>query len=334
MKRLVVLGGRGFFGAAAVDLLREHGLSPRVAARRPGADLQIDAERPAGLQAGDVVIDAAGPFQGRTTALVEDAIRVGYDVIDLSDSLAYAQKLLALRPAIDAAGIRVLTGCSSVSAVSAAMVRRSGIREPVRVTGFLAPAVRFTAHAGAGGSLLGSVGRRIRVRREGRLIERRGWIDSRSFDFPPPLGRVRGNLFETADSVLLPAVWPGLRTADFFVYTNLPGLNAALAAAARWPSIRAFVERRQAIGMALARRWGSPSGMLAFEIEGDGRIARAAVTGPGRAYLTPVVPAVLAARAILEGRFEPRGWVPADRQADPDELVRGVEEIGMKCLFF
>ena len=101
-----------------------------IAARRPGVDLVIDAEDPASIRAAlrerDVVIDAAGPFQRRSTVLVESCMTLGCDVIDVSDSLDYARRLRALERRIESAGIRVLTSCSSVSAVSAALVRLSG----------------------------------------------------------------------------------------------------------------------------------------------------------------------------------------------------------------
>ena len=163
MRRIVVLGGLGFFGGAAADLLRSKGAKPVLASRRPQADLRVDAEDPASIRAalrpGDVVLDAAGPYQRRTTALVEAAAEIGFDAVDLNEDLGHAERVLALRPRIDAAGIRVLTACSSVSAISAAAVRKAGIAAPVRVDVFLAPASRFTARPGTGAALLASVGR-------------------------------------------------------------------------------------------------------------------------------------------------------------------------------
>ena len=44
MRRIVVLGGRGFFGRAAVDLLSGFGLAPLVGGPSPGADVVVDAE--------------------------------------------------------------------------------------------------------------------------------------------------------------------------------------------------------------------------------------------------------------------------------------------------
>ncbi len=47
MRRIVVIGGLGFFGDLAMQRLRADGHQPLSAARRAGADLHIDAEDPA-----------------------------------------------------------------------------------------------------------------------------------------------------------------------------------------------------------------------------------------------------------------------------------------------
>ncbi len=337
MRRIVVLGGLGFFGGLALQRLRADGASPLTAARRPGADLQVDVEDPASLRTalrpGDVALDAVGPFQTRTTALVEAALEIGFDLVDIADSLDYIEKLYALRSQIDARGIRVLTACSSISSISAALVRLSGLEHPVRVTGFLAPASRYSANPGTAGSLLCSVGRPIRVLRDGQLVTRPGWGESRAFTLPPPIGRVHGRLFESADSLTLPAIWPNLRTVDFYVDSRVPGLNTVFALAVRWPVLRRTLERLQTPGLALARLLGSPAGCLAYEIEAaGGAFARFALIARERGYFTPIVPAVLAARAIAEGRFAPAGLVPPDRHVHPEELVAYLDSIGVRCL--
>ena len=51
-------------------------------------------------------------------------------------------------------GVRVLNACSSVSVLSAFAIERSGIRDPIAIHGFLAPATRHTANRGAAESLL------------------------------------------------------------------------------------------------------------------------------------------------------------------------------------
>ena len=337
MRRIVVLGGTGFFGSAAIELLRADGMAAVSASRRASAELQVDVEEAASLRAalreGDVVIDTVGPFQERSTALVEAALEMGFDVIDIADSLAYVTKVYGLQERIDGSGIRVLTACSSLSAVSATMVSRSEVEEPVRVTEILAPATRYTANPGSGGSLLRSVGQPIRVLRQGRLATEIGWSEWRAFRLPSPIGTVRGYLCESPDAVTLPSVWPSVRTVEFYVDSRAPGYNAVFRLAARWRPVRRLVAVLQPAGLALARLLGARTGCLAFEIEGaDGRVARRALVGGEEGYLTPIAPAVLAAQAIAEGRFEARGLVAPDRHVEPDALLYYLSSLGIEAV--
>jgi short subunit dehydrogenase-like uncharacterized protein len=350
MSRIVVIGGRGFFGAAAVALLRRDGELPLVGSRRPGGAggvggaggaagaagvLQVDAEDAASLRAalrqGDVVIDAAGPFQRRTTLLVETAMDIGCDVIDLADSLDHAVAVQRLAPRIGRAGTRVLGCCSSVSAVSAALVQALGVSAPARVSALLAPATGNTSTAATAQSLLANLERPIRVLRGGRLVERLAFGERRRRELPPPVGWIDARLGESADSVTLPPVWPTLRDVDLWVDTRRRLLNATFAAAARHRSVRALVRALQPLGRRLAKRFGPRSGGFAVEVEDAAGARRlAGFVHPEHSYIVAVAPAVLAARAIKAGAFASSGLVPADRQVDPDELIDYLGRAGVQ----
>ena len=333
MNRLIVLGGAGMFGRTAVDALRAMGLDPLVAGRRAPCSIDVDADDARAVRAvfarGDLVIDTAGAFQGRSLALVEAAIDIGFDLIDISDDLGYAQRLSSLANAIDRAGIRVLNGCSSVSAVAAALVKLSGCDRPVRVSGFLLPATRHTGNPGSARSVIRSVGSPVRVLRGGELVTRTGWSDSRSLVLRERT--IRGRLFESADAVHLPRAWPTLREVGLYVDTNTPGFNLVLRAAARAPALRRMLERRIELGTRLSRIIGSKFSALAYEIEADsGKTITVALVSDEKGHVVPIAPAVLAARAIADGRFAETGLVPPERQVDPDELFTYLESAGVQ----
>jgi len=333
--RILVVGGRGFFGAAVVDGLRRAGERPLVGSRRPGADCRVDAEDPASLRAalraGDVVIDAAGPFQRRTSLLAETALAAGCDVVDLADSLDHALAMQRLAPRIERAGTRVLTACSSVSAVTAALVRLLGVAAPRRISAFLAPATRNTSTAATAQSLFASLERPIRVLRGGRLVERRAFGEARRLDFAPPVGRVEARLGESPDAVTLPPVWPALQEVDFWVDTRRRLLNATFAAAARHPPLRRLLRAVQPVGRRVSRWLGARSGGFAVEVEDAGGATHAAgFVHATHSYVVAVAPAVLAARAIKAGTFAATGLVPADRQVDPDELADYLGRAGVR----
>jgi saccharopine dehydrogenase-like NADP-dependent oxidoreductase len=335
VRRIVVVGGRGFFGAAAAEMLRREGLLPLIASRRPGADLRADAEDPhslrTALRAHDVVIDAAGPYQQRSTALVETCLAIGCDVVDLADSFDYVNKVQALGTAIASAGVRVLTACSAVSAVSSALVRLSRIQAPVRVSTFLAPATRHTSTAATSTSLLSMLDHPVRVVRAGSLVGRPAFGESRAFDFPPPIGRVSARLAESADAVTLPSVWPSLREVDFWVDTRRPLLNALLATAGRSGFLRSTMRAAHDAGRRITKRFGSTSGGFGIDVEDAQGVRRSAgFFHVDHSYNVAVVPAVLAARRIATGTFASTGLIPADRQVDPWELLEYLRRAGIK----
>jgi Saccharopine dehydrogenase NADP binding domain len=335
VNRVIVLGGLGLFGRTIVDQLRQFNIAAHPASRGAAAEIRIDANDQRSirsvLRAGDVVIDAAGPFHDRSTALVELAIDIGFDVVDINDNLRYAESVVALKSRIDAAGIRVLSSASSVSAVAAAIVRHSGIARPTRVTAFLAPASRHTANAGTALSLIQSVGQPVRILRDGELQSNIGWSEPRNFPMPSPIGPICGRLFESADSLYLPRIWPTLRDVAMYVDTNIPGMNSLLRKAANSRAVRSVLHRGVRIGTALARRLGASAGGIGYEIEDDtGRAVRYAISATRNSYLTAVAPAVLATRAIAEDHFREGGLVMPDRHVDAAELFAFLQAAGIE----
>jgi hypothetical protein len=335
MKRIVIVGGRGFFGAAAAELLRGEGIHPQVASRQRGADLLVDAENPDSIRAsllpGDVVIDAAGPFQARSTALVEACVSIGCDVVDLADSLEYVTKIQRLDERIASSQTRVLTACSSVSAVSAALVRLSGIEMPARVSTFLAPATRNTSTQATALSLFAALDRPVRVLRGGSLVERRAFSETRAFAFASPVDPVRARLAESADAVTLPRVWPTLRDVDFWVDTRRSALNQLFALAARNGAVRSVVRAVQPLGRRLTKRFGARSGGFGVEVEdASGRRVAQGFVHESHSYLVAVAPAVLAAKRLATNTFTDSGLILPDRQVDPIELRDWLQHKGVE----
>lgn len=328
LRRIVIAGGTGFFGRNVAELLRAEGIRPVTAGR--SGDLILDVEDRASLKSmlrqGDVVIDAAGPFQARSIALAEAVIEVGADVLDLNESLDHARRVAALADRAKDRSVAVLSTCSAVSSVAAALVRLSGIERPVRVSALVAPASRETAHAGTLRALLASVGQTIEVLRDGRLVRAIGWRESHDFVLP----RRRAYLVASALPLTLPEVWPGLRAVDCWTDTSTLGANAILALVARSKPLRWVAERAVPLGAVTARLFGTHRGSFAVEVEGEsGDVARLALTSRRRSYLIAAAPAALAARALAEGRFSERGLVPADRHVPAADLIAYLSRLGI-----
>lgn len=326
LRRIVLAGGSGFFGRTVAALLRAEGIEPTIPERSA-----LDVEEPRSLRSvlrpGDVVIDAAGPFQARTTTLVEVALALGVDVIDLNESLGYAKRIAALAPRAAASESAVLSSCSAVSTVAAALVRLSGIERPPRVSALVAPASRETAHPGTLRALLASVGAPIEVWRDRRFARAVGWRESRRFALPSR----RAYLVESVLSLDLPRLWPSLEVVDCWTDTSTLGANALLSLVSVVPALRRLALRALPLGALLARLLGTYRGAFALEVAGEaGSVVRLALTAARGSYRIAAAPAVLAARALSEGRSGQRGVVPPDRHVELGELLAYLGRLGIQ----
>jgi len=307
VKRVVVIGA-GFFGRVIARRLADVGIAPVVASRTHGA-LRLDVEDGgairAGLSEGDVIVDTAGPFQERTTRLVETAIELGCDLIDLSDSLGYARAVLALHKRAVARGVRIFTSCSAIATVAASAIRASEPAAPETCDLFLAPASADTGNPATVRAFLASV----------------DWSRSREF----PADRRRGYRVESAAAVLLPRSWPSLRWVDFWVDPNAPFAARSIALASRLGLTSAL----SAVAPLSARLLGRREGSFSVAVSEGGRYSLTRLAAPRGSYLIAAEPAVLAAESLARGTDSAPGVVPADQQVDPKALFARLRALGV-----
>jgi saccharopine dehydrogenase-like protein len=303
-----VVIGAGFFGRVIARRLADVGIAPVVASRTDG-EVRVDVEDAGSIRSallpGDVVVDTAGPFQRRSTALVEAGIELGCDLVDLSDSLAYARNVLALHEDAVAKGVRIFTSCSAIATVAASAIRASGRVAPETCDLFLAPASADTGNPATVQAFLASV----------------DWSRSREF----PADRRRGYRVESAAAVLLPRSWPSLRWVDFWVDPNAPFAAKGVALASRLGLTGAL----SAIAPLSARLLGRREGSFTVAISETGRYSLTRLSAPRGSYLIAAEPAVLAAESIARGTDTPPGVVPADKQIDPEALFARLRGLGV-----
>lgn len=311
LRRVVVIG-TGFFGGVVARRLADVGIQAIVASRTSG-DLRVDVEDRGSLalilRAHDVIVDTAGPFQQRSTALVETAIERGCDVVDLSDARTYAEAVLRLHDRAIAKGVRILTSCSAIATVAASAIRAGGVSSPDACDLFLAPASAETGNPATVRAFLASV----------------DW--SRSRDFPG--GGRRGQRVDSAAAVLLPRSWPSLRRVDFWVDPNAPFAATSLTLASRLGLIPVL----EALAPLSARLLGRRDGMFVVAVSEGGRERVTRLAAPRGSYLIAAEPAALAAESLARGADLPAGVVRADAQVDPAALFARLQGLGIEVSF-
>ncbi|MCW3781850.1 SDR family oxidoreductase [Defluviimonas salinarum] len=194
---VLVIGGTGVFGSRlCIALLREpqvevivagrdRAAAERFAARHGGRAERLDRDAPdleariAALRP-VAVIDAAGPFQAYGAdpyRLARAAVAAGAHYLDLSDDAAFTAGIGALDVPARAAGVQVLSGVSSVPALSSAVVEHlcRGIDDLHLIDIAILPGNRAPRGVSVVRAILAQAGQRIRLWRGSRWTEGRGW---------------------------------------------------------------------------------------------------------------------------------------------------------------
>jgi saccharopine dehydrogenase-like NADP-dependent oxidoreductase len=281
-----------------------------------------------------LVIHTAGPFQGQDYLVAEACLACGSDYIDLADGRNFVSGIGRLNDRALEAGRLLVSGASSVPALSSAVVDAllPRFRTLQSIEHAINPGNRTPRGDATVASILGYCGRSIRVWRDGRWQYAYGWMSGRSQPFP--FGRRRVGVCEVPDLELFPVRYPQVHTVLFRAGLELPLLQGGTWCAA-WlvrlglihdlatyaPRLRRFSE--------IFIRFGSDIGGMVVELAGigvDGAPLRlrwwldaAAGDGPQ----VPVTPAVVLAQRLADGLVAAKGAQPCMGLLTLDHLVAG-----------
>jgi saccharopine dehydrogenase-like NADP-dependent oxidoreductase len=320
--KVLILGGYGVFGGRLARLLLQDGVEVVVAGRDEqkaaaftrnygGNPLRVDIARdlsPIAKSNPGVVVDAAGPFQ----AYGDDPYRVprfcvehGINYLDLSDDAEFTAGIADLNQAAVDKGCFVLSGVSSVPAISAAVVRTLSERfsELFVIETALVPGNRAPRGRSVIASILSQTGEPLRVWRGGAWRLHRGWSEAKTVSFGQGFKR-RVNLIGAPDLKLFPKAF-GARSVIFRAGLELSIMDRALAFLGALRSRRLLPKLTLFLAPVLwmSRRlepFGSDRGAMAVDVtgleEGKAKCRRwqiIAYKGDG-----PFIPAV-PARAVI-----------------------------------
>lgn len=327
--RVLVTGGYGFFGSRLVERLARHpNLSLVVAGRHPApAEALLQTLRPtaqAQLHSAildvhtpsleialaqwkpDVLVHTSGPFQGQNLHVAQTCIRQRVHYIDLADGRGFVTGIGALDAAAKSAGVRVISGASSVPALSGAAVDHL-TRDMARVRSIdigISPGNRTDRGLSTVQGILSYCGKPI-AHADGHSEV--GWGRSHRHRYGVPVGSRLLSPCEVPDLSLLPARCAGSPTVRFGAGLELPFLHRGMnlmALATRLGLVRDWAVHARLLLRAadLFKTWGSDAGAMHVRVHGvdhrDRPVARTweliATEGDG-----PYVP-TLAASALVQ----------------------------------
>jgi len=343
---VLVLGGYGVFGERLARLLTRDGHQVTVAGRdlraaeRLGRDincsaLQIDRTGDLSAIAGfDVVVDAAGPFHTAgddAWRVARAAIAAGAHYLDLSDNAAFCAGVGALDGAARAAGVCVLSGLSSVPAISSAAARALAGADPARmIDTAILPGNRAPRGLSVMQSILAQAGRPMMVWRGRQWMQVRGWSDPAVYELPGGLRR-RAWRIEVPDTRLFPQ-WSGADSVSFRAGMELGLLNNGLAAFAwmqrglRLPVSPGLTRVFRRVADMLASQGTDRGGMLVAVIAGGERRVWALLAGEGEGPFIPAVPV----RALLRRQTLPVGAQAAVGVLGLDEIEAAMADLAVR----
>jgi len=303
MTRILLLGGYGGFGGRIAPRLAAAGHEVLVAGRSLSKAFAFCANQPGlvtlGVDRGniaealaehcpDMVVAASGPFQALDYDVPMACIAAKIHYIDIADGREFVCGIGVLDQAAKSAGVVILSGASSVPALSGAVVRHlaRGMDRVRAVEMAISASNKATAGPAVAAAILGQVGQPMQIWRGRRWVRAFGWQERRGLRFTCPGAKVISGraaaLVDVPDLALLPSRLPGQPAVAFRAGTELAfqnralwlaswlvrtGLVASLAPLARW--LRPL--------QGLTRNWGSDrSGMVVslFGDQGERRLQR------------------------------------------------------------
>ena len=247
MHTVVVIGGYGNFGEIISSRLASApGIRLIVAGR--GADKarnfadsigasgkEIDSNDPnlantlrsLGAQ---VAINCAGPFQNADYRVARAAIDAGTHYIDIADGRRFVCDISSLDSAARKAGVAVISGASSVPALSSAVVD-AHLHEFSRLDSIetgISASEKIPGTATVAG-VLSYVGKGFDVLRDGKRSQVFGWQGLRRERFGVPAGNRWLGYCDVPDLELFPAYYEHVQTVTF-----LAGLGLSVSHLGTW----------------------------------------------------------------------------------------------------
>ena len=289
-----------------------------------------------------LVIHTAGPFQGKDYRVAEACLACGSDYVDLADGRDFVSGIGHLESYAKQVGRLLVSGASTVPALSSAVV--DALRPRFRTLDSIEHAINPGNQTPRGdatvASILGYCGKPIRMWRNGRWMHAFGWMSGKRQVFP--FGHRRVGVCDIPDLDLFPVRYPEVQTVVFRAGLELPLLHAAtwcVAALVRLGVIHNLAAFAPALRRLSERfiRFGSTTGGMVVELSGIGldgtplRLRWWLRAEAGDGPQVPVTPAMVLAQRLADGLVKVTGAQPCMGLLTLAQIEAGFENYAIRC---
>lgn len=351
MKRILLIGGYGGFGARLARRLSDGETHVLIAGRNdekarafaaslPNAsgvvvDRNGDVAAALADHKPDLVIDAAGPFQASHFAVPQACIAAHIPYVDLADARDFVIDFTELDHEAKAANVALVTGASSVPALSGAVIRTlmEGVDKAETIDMVISASNKASAGESVSRAALSYAGKPVWIWRGQRWQTQAGWSELQPVRFEAPDGTsLTGRwiaLADIPDHALLPDRVAGRPAITFLAGTELCFQMTGLwlmSFAVRWKMLRSLEMLAPVLipFIRATKDWGGDRSAMHVIIKGwrgaapvERRWTLIAEQGDGPEI--PTLAAELVARKLLAGKIE-AGAVDAGGLLSLDEF--------------
>lgn len=335
VKSVLVIGGYGGFGARLSRRLAEDGWRVIIAGRNLAKAEALAATITSGVptifdREGDVeaalaslspmlLIDAAGPFQNSDYRVAQACIAQGIHYLDLADARAFVTGIAELNSITEKAGVAVISGASSVPALSGAVLREltEGLSEVTRVDMAISASDKSTAGTSVASAILSYVGQPLAIWQGRRWRKTYGWQNVRRASVCDQHGKRTSRLLSSADVPDLDIVPQALKghPATSFNAGSEFGFQVwtlwFLSWPVRWGLLKSLTAMRRVLLplQSLTRPFSSGTSFMTVDVHGltPDRFEKRRwelIATEGRGPEIPVMAAQLLARTVSKGTLK------------------------------
>ncbi|HUA80921.1 MAG TPA: saccharopine dehydrogenase NADP-binding domain-containing protein [Dyella sp.] len=355
--RVLLIGAAGVFGARIATRLTHDARFELIIAGRTQSSLDrlrnelgdatvrtaiinveaVDLHDIIGSYAPQLVIHAAGPFQAQDYRVAKACLACGSDYVDLADGREFVAGISVLDEEARKAGCLLISGASTVPALSSAVVDHLHTRLAMltSIEHAISPGNRTPRGDATVAAILGYCGRRIPVWRGGAWQTGYGWLSTRRVRFTS--GHRWVGLCDVPDLALFPQRYPSVRLVMFRAGLELRRLHFGtwlLAWLVRLGAVKNLA--RRAHRLRRISEWflraGTDEGGMVVMVRGLDATAKpisirwllhaAAGDGPH----IPAMPAVVLARKKADGSLAARGAMPCMGLFDLNEALAALSD--------